>query len=163
MADFKKGYLLGIKKDDMHYYYLVLSEPMFFGCQWAYAFHKTSKILESKRAILSWYGEGFHALIDFNLQLNEFKIYKISEDINIEPYRVEKNSKVRIDQPGGGHEWYIFNPELQILRKQKKLKSRQMNLPIASGITCRDANQLIDKKWKTGQIVEEEGQGQFPI
>ncbi|WP_234572283.1 hypothetical protein [Rhodohalobacter sp. 614A] len=163
MADFKKGTLIGIKKNDKCYYYLVLSEPMFFGCQWAYAFHQTSIHLLSQSEILSGYGEGFHALIDFNLQLDEFDVYKIGEGINIEPYRMDMNSKVRIDQPGGGHEWYIFNQKLQILRKQKTLKSGQMNLPIASGMTCVDAKQLIDKKWRTEQIVEEEGQGQFPI
>lgn len=163
MADFTKGTLIGIKKDDRCYYYLVLSKPMFFGCQWAYAFHQTSDILQPKNKILSGFGEGFHALIDFKAQLDVNDIYTISDDINIEPYRVEKNSKVRIDQPDGGHEWYIFNPNLKILKKQKTLKSGQINLPIASGITCGDAIQLIDKKWKTEQIVEEEGQGQFPI
>lgn len=163
MANFKQGTLIGLKKDNIYYYYLILSEPRYFGCRWAYAFHKTSTNLKSKNEVLAKYGEGFHALIDFNREINQKIIHILGNGIDVSPYQVHKNSKVRIDKPGGGHEWYIFNSELRILRKQKKLKTAQIDFPVASGITCGDAIQLIDKKWKTEQVVEKEGQRQFPI
>lgn len=163
MTTVTSGDLLGFKKYRDYYYYLVLSEPLYYGCRWAYAFHKKSDALLSKTELLCSSEEGFHALIDFKTKLNQKYIFKIGEGINIEPYKVTMNSKVRIDKPGGGHEWYIFNPQLQILKKQKKLNTAQIKFPIASGITCDDANLLIDKKWKTDQVVEEEGKGQFPI
>lgn len=164
MANFKKGNLIGIKKENGFYYYLILSKPMFFGCQWTYAFHQKSEKLLSTGDVLSGYGEGFHALIDFKKEERSKKnIFKISGNIDTKPYQVKKNSKVRIDKPDGGHVWYIFNTNLQILREQKNLKDTQVTLPIASGITCGDAQLLIDKKWKTDQVVEEEGRGQFPI
>lgn len=163
MKNCKQGTLIGSKKDNIYYYYLILSEPRYFGCRWAYAFHKTSKKLKSKNEVLAGYGEGFHALIDFNRNVDEKSIQILGSGIDISSYQVDKNSKVRIDKPGGGHEWYIFNPELRILKKQKILKTAQIDFPVASGITCGDAKQLIDKKWRTKQVVEEEGQGQFPI
>lgn len=163
MANFEKGTLIGLKKDNRYYNYLVLSEPVYFGCQWAYAFHQKSEKLLTANEILAGFGEGFHALIDFKNNVDEKNTRAISKGIDIEPYMVEENSKVRIDKPDGGHEWYIFNSKLQILRKQQTLKTPQIKFPVASGITCRDASQLIDKKWKTEQIVEEEGRGQFPI
>lgn len=163
MEKVKQGILIAIKKDSRYYYYLILSKPLFFGCRWAYAFHETSETLRTKSEVLESYGKGFHALIDFKSEIEEKDISIIANGIDTEPYQVKENSKVRIDQPGGGYMWYIFNPDLQILRKQNTLKSTQVSLPVASGITCGDANQLIDKKWNPEQIVKEEGQGQFPV
>ena len=163
MTDFKNGDLLGIKEDSNYYYYLVLSEPMYFGCRWAYAFHKKSENLLKREEVLSGDVEGFQALVDFQTRIDTKNIHKIGEDIDIAPFQVYMNSKVRIDKPEGGHEWYIFNSKLEILRKQQTLKTPQIKFPVASGITCKDANQLIDLKWRTEQIVEEEGRGQFPI
>lgn len=163
MAKISPGDLLGFKKSNIYYYYLVLSEPLYYGCRWSYAFHRKSDSLLTKNELLDRNVEGFQALIDFKRKLNKNKIFKIGKGINIEPYQVKVNSKVRIDKPGGGYEWYIFNSKLQVLRKQKKLTTAETKFPIASGITCDEANLLIDKKWKTDQIVEEEGRGQFPI
>ena len=163
MTTITTGDLIGFKKDSDYYYYLVLSEPLYYGCRWSYAFHKKSDALLSRNELLNRKAEGFQALIDFKTKLNQKYFFKIGEGIDIEPFQVKVNSKVRIDKPGGGHEWYIFNPQLQILKKQQKLKTSQSNFPIASGITCDEANLLVDKKWRTGQVVEEEGRGQFPI
>lgn len=162
MEYFKKGTLLGIRQKDVHYYYLILSEPKYFGCRWAYAFHLTSKKLKPKSQILSGFGEGFHALINFAKREKNNKIVVISENIDTEPFQVKGNSKVRIDKPGGGIKWYIY-PYLQILREQDSLKSSQVNLPVASGLSCGDASELIDKKWKTDQVIKVTGKGQFPI
>ena len=163
MEKFNAGTLIGIRQEGVHYYYLILSEPKYFGCQWAYAFHLTTKEILSKSEILSGYGKGFHALINFKKRENRNDIVLISERVDIQPYKVKGNSKVRVDKPEGGYEWYIFDADLHVLRKQDDLKSNQVNLPIASGITCGDASELIDKKWKTDQVIEEEGKGQFPV
>lgn len=136
---------------------------MYFGCQWTYAFHRVSEKLLAKNEILSGFGEGFRALVNYRSGIDEKNSYIICESIDVEPYNAEMNSKVRIDKPDGGHVWYIFNPDFKILREQKTLNNGQYELPIASGISCRDAILLIDKKWRPEQIVEEEGQGQFPI
>lgn len=124
MNNCKPGTLIGLKKDNIYYYYLILSEPRYFGCRWAYAFHTTSKKLKPQNEVLAGYGEGFHALIDFNRNVDEKSIQILGNGVDISSYQVDKNLKVRIDKPGGGHEWYIFNPELQILRKQKNTKYR---------------------------------------
>lgn len=163
MLQIKQGYIIAIRKEKRYYYYLILSAPVFFGCQWSYAFHRKSKQLLELPEILSGYGSGFHALIDFNKESDKKNISIISKKIDVESYQIKKNSKVRIDKPDGGYEWYIFNPEFQILRKQKSLNAAEINLPVASGITCNDAAKLINMGWKTDQIVEEEGQGQYPI
>ena len=160
---FNAGELIAIREGSSYYYYLLLSEPVYFNCQWAYAFHKKSESLLSRKLILEAYGSGFDALIDFTKKVDIKSIHRINREVDIAPYQVRMNSKVRIDKPEGGHEWYIFNPKFQILKKQKKLKNTQIKFPVASGITCADARQLIDRKWETHQIVEEEGRGQFPI
>lgn len=136
---------------------------MYFGCQWTYAFHRKSEKLLTQNEILSGFGEGFRVLVNYQTGMDEKNTYKISLNVDINPYNVEMNSKVRIDKPDGGHVWYIFNPALKILREQKTLKNGQYKLPIASGISCKDVIQLINKQWRPEQIVEEEGQGQFPI
>lgn len=164
MTTITSGDLISVKKGSSHYYYLVLSEPLYYGCRWSYAFHTTSQsLLTQNELLLRNTTEGFQALIDFQTHRNQKHIFKIGEGVDIEPYRVKMNSKVRIDKLGGGHEWYIFNSQLQILKKQKKLKSSQAKFPIASGLTCDDAHLLIEKKWRTDQFVKEEGRGQFPI
>ena len=163
MTEIELGKLIAIIKDSCYYHYLILSEPMFFGCRWAYAFHRTSHQLLTESEVLTSFGEGFHALIDFESEIDEEKISIIGKGIDTTPYQIKRNSKVRIDKPDGGHMWYIFDSSLQIIRKQNSLKSTQFDLPVANRITCGDALLLIDKKWKTEQVVKEEGQGQFPI
>ncbi len=120
-------------------------------------------MIKPKGDVLAGYGEGFHALIDFDKKVAKKNINILGEGIDVSLYQVDKNLKVRIDKPEGGHEWYIFNQDFQILYKQKKLKETQLKLPVVGGLTCNNATKLIDKKWKIEQIVEEEGQGQFPV
>ncbi len=155
MANFTNGTLIALKKDNIYYYYLILSDPKYFGCRWAYAFHNSSEKLKSKDEVLAGYGEGFHALIDFDKKIDKKNIHIVGNGIDISPYQVNKNLKVRIDKPDGGHEWYIFNQDFQILHKQKQLEKNQLKLPVVSGMTCKNAVKLIDKKWRIVQIVEE--------
>ena len=159
----KPGNLIAVKKDEKYYYYLILSEPAFFGCQWAYAFHKTSGEIEAETEILKKYDEGFHALIDFIEEGRKNGIVKINNKIDIKPYINKSDLKARIDEHGGGHLWFIYSPEFKILKKQKELKPEQYSFPVASGMKCAESMKLIDKNWIIEQVVMDEGKGQFPV
>ncbi|MCP3674181.1 MAG: hypothetical protein GY829_06880 [Gammaproteobacteria bacterium] len=159
----KPGNFISVKIDNKYYYYLVLSNSAFFGCQWAYAFHKKSSELLTENEILVNYGKGFHALIDFIEERRANEIIKINTKIDIKAYLNESNLKARIDTYGGGHLWYIYSTDFNILKKQKKLKKYQYSFPIASGMKCIDSTKLINKEWNIDQVVKDEGCGQFPI
>ena len=162
MQHVKEGNLISVSFKGTYYYFLILSKSAFFGCQWTYAFHKTSKKLLSKEEVLKS-KEGFRALIDFIEDRRTNSIIKIDKNINIEPFFVSSKLKARIDTFGGGHEWYIYSPEFKILKKQKLLMPWQKSFPIASGMGCNKAFGLIDEKWTISQVVRIEGEGQYPF
>ncbi len=161
MQHVKSGNLISIEENGKYYYYLVLSDSAFFGCQWVYAFHITSdKLLEENKILNS--KEGFRALVDFIEQRRLNKVEKISKQVDVYPYFKESKLKARIDTYGGGHQWFIYSTEFDILKKQKKLMPWQKSYPIASGMSCLDSYKLIDKKWIISQVVRSEGEGQYP-
>ena len=88
---------------------------------------------------------------------------KLERNIDTTPFFKETKLKARIDTYGGGHQWYIYGINFEILEKKTKLLPRQKKYPIASGMKCKDAMKLIDKKWLVTQVVYEEGRGQFPF
>ena len=161
MQHVKKGDLVCIENDANHYYFLVLSGAAFFGCQWAYSFHSVTKDISNSGEILQ--GAGFVALVDFIEERRSNSIIKIERKIDTAPFFRETKLKSRIDTCGGGHQWYIYSMNFEILKKQPTLLPWQKKYPIASGLKCRDAIKLIDKKWVVSQVVYEEGQGQFPL
>jgi len=149
-------------EDGGHYYnFLVLSGSAFFGCQWAYCFHSITKEISNSRVLLT--GNGFLALVDFIEERRNNSVIKIKKNIDTAPYFKGTKLKARIDNHNGGHQWYIYNQSFEILKKQNKLLPWQKKYPIASGLKCRDAIKLVDKKWETTQVVYEEGRGQFPF
>ena len=165
MADLqhlREGNLIGVRSENLYRYFLILSKPAFFGCQWAHAFYKTSSELLTQSEVLKE-REGFRALIDFIEERRTDSIVKIAKGIDVAPFFPESKLKARIDTFGGGHEWYIYSPNFEILKKQQRLMPWQKTYPIASGMKCRDSFKLIAKKWNVAQIVNEEGSGQFPF
>jgi hypothetical protein len=158
----KSGNLIGVEGNGKYYYFLVLSKSAFFGCQWAYAFHKTSSSLLSENEILNS-KEGYRALIDFIEERRENQVIKISKQIDISLFFKPSKLKARIDTYGGGHEWFIYSPTFSILKKQRRLMPWQKKFPIASGMKCKEAFTLTDKKWVISQVVRNEGEGQFPF
>ncbi len=161
MQHVKPGNLISIESNGNYYYFLVLSKSAFFGCQWTFAFHKTSNSLLSIGEILNS-KEGFRALIDFIEERRTDSVIKIGKQIDIAPFFKPSKLKARIDTYGGGHQWFIYSPTFSILKKQSRLLPRQKSYPIANGMKCQDSLKLIDKNWVVSQVVREEGQGQFP-
>lgn len=161
MQHVKKGDLVCIENGGHYYNFLVLSGSVFFGCQWAYCFHSITREISNLVELLP--GNGFLALVDFIEERRNNSVIKVENKIDTTPYFKEAKFKARIDNRNGGHQWYIYGPNFNILKKQDKLLTRQKKYPVASGMKCRDAIRLIDKKWEVTQVVYEEGRGQFPF
>ena len=161
MQHLKKGDLVCIENSGYYYYFLILSGSAFFGCQWAYSFHSVTKETTNSREILE--GNGFLALVDFIEERRSNSVIKIERNIDSTPYFKETKLKARIDTYNGGHQWYIYSTNFEIPKKQNKLLPGQKKYPIASGLKCKDAMKLMDKKWVISQVVCEEGRGQFPL
>ncbi len=146
-----------------YYYFLILSGSAFFGCQWSYLFHAVTEEVSQAHEILENRDDGFLALVDFIEERRVNAVVKVEKKINTTPFIKKTKLKARIDTYGGGHKWYIYDMNFKILKKQNKLLPWQKNYPIATGMKCKDAIKLIDKKWVISQVVYEEGQGQFPF
>lgn len=163
MQHVKKGDLVCIEEGGNYYYFLILGGAAFFGCQWSYLFHSVTKKISKASEILKSRDDGFLALVDFIEERRRNAVVKVENKIDTTAFFKKTKLKARIDTYGGGHKWYIYDINFKILKKQNKLLPWQKNYPIATGMKCRDAIKLIDKKWVISQIVYQEGQGQFPF
>jgi hypothetical protein len=159
----KKEDLVCIEASGSYYYFLILSGSAFFGCQWSYIFHSVTKEISKVSEILKSRDDGFLALVDFIEERRRNVVTKVEKKIDTSPFFEKTKLKARIDTFGGGHKWYIYDLNFNILKKQNGLLPWQKSYPIATGMKCRDAMKLIDKKWIISQVIYEEGQGQFPF
>jgi hypothetical protein len=112
--------------------------------------------------LLSTFGNGFYALIDFIEPRRMNNVIKLGSIKNYESYDFAGNLKARIKDPHLGYIWYIYTKNFRIIEKTQDLKIEHYSAPIASGMNSVNSITLIKMKWKNDQ-VKVEGIGNFPF
>jgi hypothetical protein len=164
MQHLKSGELVTLHKDGNYYVFLILSPSAFFGCQWAFAFHKVHLSLPGVSDIGLNQPQGFVALIDFIKPRRSNSIIRISKGIDPKPFLNFDLVKALIRMPGQDALWYIYDRHNSaILRKTYTLSRQEIDFPIWSGVHAYDTIHLIEAKWDPSVLVSPAVSGQYPL
>jgi hypothetical protein len=164
MQHLKPGELVTLHKGGSYYVFLVLSPSAFFGCQWAFAFHRTHISLPGVSDISLDQPQGFVALIDFIKPRRSNSVIRIGKGIDPKPFLGFDLVKALIRMPGQDSLWYIYNRHNSaILRKTSALSRQEIDFPVWSGVHADVAVHLIEAKWVPSVLVSPAASGQYPL